>query len=79
LLVTLVEWVLGSARAQPLIIATEDLHWIDPSTLELIHLLVEQGASARLLLLYTARPEFHAPWLLRAPSHANQPQPADLG
>jgi len=59
LLATLVEWVLGSARAQPLIIATEDLHWVDPSTLELIQLLVEQGATARLLLLYTARPEFH--------------------
>ena len=66
LLATLVEWVLGSASTQPLIIATEDLHWIDPSTLELIQLLVEQGAGARLLLLYTARPEFHAPWPLRA-------------
>src|ERR1700694_1106823 len=66
LLATLVEWVLGSARAQPLVIATEDLHWADPSTLELIQLLVEQGAGARLLLVYTARPEFHAPWPMRA-------------
>jgi tetratricopeptide (TPR) repeat protein len=66
LLATLVEWVLGSARAQPLIIATEDLHWVDPSTLELIQLLVEQGPTASLLLLYTARPEFHAPWPMRA-------------
>jgi class 3 adenylate cyclase/predicted ATPase len=66
LLATLVEWVLGSARAQPLVIATEDLHWIDPSTLELIELLVEQGATARLLLLYTARPEFRPPWSMRA-------------
>jgi predicted ATPase len=66
LLAILVECVLGSARAQPLIIATEDLHWVDPSTLELIQLLVEQGATARLLLLYTARPEFHAPWSTRA-------------
>ena len=66
LLATLVEWVLGLARAQPLVIAIEDLHWVDPSTLELIQLLVEQGATARLLLLYTARPEFHAPWALRA-------------
>src|SRR6266849_1370361 len=66
LLATLVEWVLGAARAQPLAIATEDLHWADPSTLELIQLLVEQGATARLLLLYTARPEFHAQWPLRA-------------
>ena len=58
--------MLGSARAQPLVIATEDLHWADPSTLELIQLLVEQGTGARLLLLYTARPEFHALWKLRA-------------
>ena len=66
LLATLVEWVLGAARAQPTVIAIEDLHWADPSTLELIQLLVEQGATARLLLLYTARPEFRAPWPLRA-------------
>jgi class 3 adenylate cyclase/tetratricopeptide (TPR) repeat protein len=66
LLATLVEWVLGAARAQPLVIATEDLHWADPSTLELIQLLVEQGATARLLLLYTARPGFHASWPPRA-------------
>ena len=66
LLATLVEWVLGAARVQPMVIATEDLHWADPSTLELIQLLVEQGATARLLLLYTARPEFRAQWPLRA-------------
>src|SRR5262249_35058965 len=58
LLATLVEWALGAARVQPTIIATEDLHWADPSTLDLVRLLVEQGATARLLLLYTARPEF---------------------
>jgi len=62
LLATLVEWALGAARVQPIVIAIEDLHWADPSTLELLQLLVEQGATARLLLLYTARPEFHAPW-----------------
>jgi len=66
LLATLVEWVLGAARLQPTVIATEDLHWADPSTLELIQLLVEQGSRARLLLLYTARPEFRAPWALHA-------------
>jgi predicted ATPase len=60
LLATLVEWVLGAARAQPLVIAIEDLHWADPSTLELIQLVVEQGARSRLLLLHTARPEFRA-------------------
>lgn len=66
LLATLVEWMLGAARAQPLVIVTEDLHWADPSTLELIQTLVEQGARSSLLLLYTARPEFKVPWPLRA-------------
>jgi class 3 adenylate cyclase/tetratricopeptide (TPR) repeat protein len=66
LLATLVEWALGAARVQPTVIAIEDLHWADPSTLELLQLLVEQGATARLLLLYTARPEFRAQWPPRA-------------
>jgi class 3 adenylate cyclase/ribosomal protein L40E len=66
LLATLVEWVLGASREKPLVIATEDLHWADPSTLELIQTLVEQGAMSSLLLLYTARPEFKAPWAMRA-------------
>jgi len=66
LLATLVEWIVGSARVQPLVIATEDLHWVDPSTLDLIQLLVEQGTAAQLLLLYTARPEFRAQWPPRA-------------
>jgi predicted ATPase len=66
LLASLVGWALGAARVQPIVIAIEDLHWADPSTLELLQLLVEQGATARLLLLYTARPEFRALWPLRA-------------
>ena len=65
LLATLVEWALGVARVQPTIIAIEDLHWADPSTLELLQLLVEQGTTARLLLLFTARPEFRAQWAPR--------------
>jgi class 3 adenylate cyclase/tetratricopeptide (TPR) repeat protein len=66
LLTTLAGWTFGAAKAQPMVIATEDLHWADPSTLELTQLLVEQGAPVRLLLLYTARPEFRAQWPQRA-------------
>lgn len=43
----------------------EDLHWLDPSTLDLQRLLAEQAATVPLMLLYTARPEFHAPWPTR--------------
>jgi class 3 adenylate cyclase/tetratricopeptide (TPR) repeat protein len=66
LLATLVEWLLGATRSQPLVIVIEDLHWADPSTRELIQLLADQGANAQLLLLYTARPEFRPEWPLRA-------------
>ena len=59
-------WVLNMARRQPVVIALEDLHWVDPSTLELMQTLVEQAATMRLLLLYTSRPEFRPPWPMRA-------------
>src|SRR5207249_3362883 len=66
LLATLAAWMLGAARLQPLVVFVEDLQWVDPSTLELRQLLVEQGATTPLLLLYTARPEFRPPWPFRA-------------
>jgi len=62
LLVTLATWLLGLARTQPVVAVVEDLQWVDPSTLELHAMLAERGATAPLLLLYTARPEFRAPW-----------------
>jgi class 3 adenylate cyclase/tetratricopeptide (TPR) repeat protein len=65
LLANLAGWVLNVSHLQPMVIAMEDLHWVDPSTLELTQMLVEQAATAPLMLLYTARPEFHMPWPLR--------------
>ena len=66
LLTTLARWLFGAARAQPIVMAVEDLHWFDASSLEVMQLLIEQGATSRLLLLSTARPEFLTPWTLRA-------------
>jgi class 3 adenylate cyclase/tetratricopeptide (TPR) repeat protein len=66
LLAILAEWLFGFARKQPLAVAIEDLHWADPSTLELIQLLGEQGAATPAMLLYTARPEFRPQSPLRA-------------
>jgi predicted ATPase len=48
----------------------EDLHWVDPSTLELLNLLVDQGPTARILALLTFRPDFSPPWTGR--SHLTQ-------
>src|SRR3989475_3480876 len=48
----------------------EDLHWVDPSTLEFLTLLVDQGPTARILALCTFRPDFSPPWSGR--SHLTQ-------
>lgn len=58
--------VLGAARAQLVVLVVEDLHWIDPSTLELLEVLAERSHDAKLLLVGTARPEFRAPWPMRS-------------
>src|SRR6266568_780327 len=48
----------------------EDLHWVDPTTLEFLSLLVDQGPTARVLALWTFRPDFSPPWTGR--SHLTQ-------
>ncbi len=62
--------LLRLAAAQPLLLVMEDLHWVDPSTLEWLSLLVDQGPTARILALCTCRPDFRPPWAGR--SHLTQ-------
>jgi class 3 adenylate cyclase/tetratricopeptide (TPR) repeat protein len=62
----LVAWLLAEAARQPVLAVWEDLHWADPSTLELLGLLLEQVPTARLLLVLTARPDFHPSWAPRS-------------
>jgi class 3 adenylate cyclase/predicted ATPase len=54
--------LLKMAAQQPIIVVVEDLHWVDPSTLELLNLLVVEKPMANLLALLTFRPEFTPPW-----------------
>ena len=65
-LAAMTAWVLAGARSQPAVVAFEDLHWADPTSLDLLRALAERGAQAPLLLLATTRPEFRAPWSLRS-------------
>jgi TOMM system kinase/cyclase fusion protein len=62
--------LLRIAAQQPVLFVMEDLHWVDPTTLELLSLLVDQGPTARLLVLLTFRPDFSPPWTGR--SHLTQ-------
>ena len=65
-LAAMTAWVLAGARSQPLVLAFEDLHWADPTSLDLLRAFADRGAQAPLLVLATTRPEFRAPWSLRS-------------
>jgi class 3 adenylate cyclase/predicted ATPase len=65
-LAALTNWVMAGARTQPVVLALEDVHWADPTTLEFIRGLAERGGQAPLLLLITARPEFRPSWGMRS-------------
>jgi class 3 adenylate cyclase/predicted ATPase len=52
----------GLARRQPLLVTFEDLHWIDPTSHEMLDLLVKRISQLSLLLVATCRPEFQPPW-----------------
>ncbi len=50
------------AGKAPLLCLVEDVHWIDPSTLDLLHKMVSVVDKLAVLLLVTCRPEFEARW-----------------
>src|SRR6202011_636466 len=56
----LLRQVAGLAKRQPVLMIFEDLHWADPSSRELLDLIVEQIEGMRVLLITTFRPEFQA-------------------
>ena len=58
----LVDQLADLAARQPVLALYEDAHWIDPSTLELLGLVVERVQRLPVLALITFRPEFQPPW-----------------
>jgi class 3 adenylate cyclase/predicted ATPase len=53
----------AASRAQALIIAVEDLHWIDPTSEEFLNSLVQELVGASILLLTTYRPGYQPSWM----------------
>jgi class 3 adenylate cyclase len=51
------------ARRQPILMIFEDLHWIDPTSRELLDLTVEKITGLPVPLVTTYRPEFQPPWV----------------
>ena len=58
----LLEQLHAQTAAKPVLLVVEDLHWIDPTTLELLSRVLQTEEPASLLMLFTARPEFESPW-----------------
>ncbi len=59
---TLVDMLLAFSLQRPTLCIFEDAHWVDPSTLELLDLIISRIGHARVLLIVSCRPEFHPPW-----------------
>jgi len=64
---TLVDILLAFSLQRPTLCIFEDAHWLDPSTLELLELIISRIGHARVLLIVSCRPEFRPTWL----AHAN--------
>jgi predicted ATPase len=62
----LLAWLAAEAERQPVLVAWEDLQWADPTTLEVLGLVVDQAPTAPMLHVLTFRPEFSPPWPQRS-------------
>src|SRR5262249_22458999 len=63
---TIVAILLELAERQPVLFIVEDLHWTDPTTLELLNLVLDQTPTAALLTVLTCRPTFQPRWTHRS-------------
>jgi predicted ATPase/class 3 adenylate cyclase/DNA-binding winged helix-turn-helix (wHTH) protein len=59
---TILVVMLALTDRHPVLLIVEDLHWVDPSTLEVLTLLVEHAPTIPLCLVVTCRPTFQVPW-----------------
>src|SRR4029077_16755143 len=59
----LTEQLAGLASQHPVLMIFEDLHWIDPTSVEALSRAVVRIKTLPALLIVTFRPEFNAPWL----------------
>ncbi len=62
-LLTLVALIEALSAQRPLLLCVEDAHWADPTSFELLNLMIERVSQLKVLLLVTARPEFTADWM----------------
>jgi class 3 adenylate cyclase len=63
---TIIAILLELAEHQPVLFVVEDLHWTDPTTLELLNLVIEQIPTTSILTVFTCRPTFQPSWSHRS-------------
>ncbi|MDH3599007.1 MAG: AAA family ATPase [Candidatus Tectomicrobia bacterium] len=63
----LIGWLMAVAERQPLLAVFENVHWADPSTVELIGMFLERVQTLPVLMMLAYRPEFEPPWPIRSP------------
>ncbi|MBC8144853.1 MAG: AAA family ATPase, partial [bacterium] len=61
-LAAVVELVVAISRRGPVLFLLEDLHWVDPSTLELVEMLADRCADVPVMILVSCRPIFYRNW-----------------
>jgi serine/threonine protein kinase/predicted ATPase len=62
----ILDWFAERARRKPLLVVAEDLHWADPTTMELLERLAELADSVRLMVVFVFRPDMELPWKSQA-------------
>ena len=58
----LMDWLREYSSSHPVLFVVEDLHWVDPTTLEFIAMHIDQGMHDSVLSLLSFRPDFRTPW-----------------
>ena len=62
----LIRHLRGLARKQPVLFVVEDVHWVDPTTLDLLNRIIDAISKTPVFCLISFRPEFFPPWLDRS-------------
>ncbi len=60
------QWLSALSSQRPILFVVEDLHWVDPSTLDFVHRIADGPINDPYLCVVTFRPEFETPWTSRA-------------